>query len=260
MARGRVDGSVRSIPQGILNGGSRCFEAALGRRGTGEEEDGTQEKRAGESGKTEKTEANGEAIGDKAKRSGEERLGDAQSESSGEGDQMKWFWYVGRENELLLDWDSDTAMWFGLERIARNVRRGLLHVSDFAWGQSAASGHYHAMVTLETQMAPIERAMWEVELRSDVKRAQYSVMRSCHGLSAADLLIAKRAYPGFREPDYTCNCDCMKHKKKKITGRCPVMRELLGGEATAEYFAAKKQRKTLRLPVGRVPVALLLNS
>ena len=35
---------------------------------------------------------------------------------------MKWHWYIGRANELLLDLDSDKALWYAAQRLRRNLR------------------------------------------------------------------------------------------------------------------------------------------
>ena len=98
---------------------------------------------------------------------------------------------------------------------------------------------------------------------SDVVRMQYAMMRTLHGLDGGDFLIADSAYPGIREPDYTCHC-AEKHKARRITDHCPVMQSLLGPEASAEYFARRQdlrdRREILRLPAGRVPLSIILES
>lgn len=176
----------------------------------------------------------------------------------------RWHWYIGRDNELLLDLDSDAALFYAVARLRRNMRRGFLKVARVHLYRSMAAGHYHLFVILkQTTMTPIERAVWELALGSDMKRAQYNVMRTLRGLRAADLIIADRAYPGMRPADHTCSCDG-KHKRRRITNHCPILKELHGVEAGAEYFAIQRDKKPrvqpLRLPVGVVPLSKILNS
>ena len=178
----------------------------------------------------------------------------------------KWHWYIGRENELLLDLDSDAGLWYAVQRLRRNIRRGFLKVEKdgIHLYRSIAPGHYHLFITLQRELGPIERATWELNLGSDIKRAQYNIMRTLRGLRAADLIISERAYPGFRQADHTCNCDG-KHKRRRVTNHCPILRELHGVEAGAEYFAisrdAKPRTARLRLPVGGpIPISTILKS
>jgi len=176
---------------------------------------------------------------------------------------MKWHWYIGRDNELLLDLDSDAALWYAIQRLRRNMRRRFLDVKTIHWYRSIAAGHYHLFVTLKTPMPPVERALWELNLGSDIKRAQYNIMRTLRGLRAADLIIADRAYPGLRAPDYTCACGG-KHKRRRITNHCPILKELHGAEAGAEYFAIQRdlqpRRRGLRLRPGQIPLSIILRS
>jgi len=177
----------------------------------------------------------------------------------------RWHWYVGRDTELLLDLDSDAALYYAIQRIRRNVRRGFLKLQrpGVRLYRSLGVGHYHLFVFLKEPMPPLERAVWELNLGSDIKRAQYNIMRTLRGLHAADLIIAERAYPGMRAADHVCTCQG-KHKKRRITNHCPVLKELHGVEAGAEYFAIQRDRKprtnVLRLPVGVVPLRKILNS
>jgi hypothetical protein len=170
---------------------------------------------------------------------------------------------VGRDNELLLDLDSDKALWYCWGKLRRNLNRGFLRARSVHLFRSAAPHHYHLIVTLAGPMAALERAVWELALMSDIKRSEYNLMRILRGLPAADLLIADRAYPGMRPPDHVCSCKG-KHKRRVITRHCPVLGALHGVEAGAEYFAVARDRKRrtdpLRVPVGRVPLSLILNS
>jgi len=179
---------------------------------------------------------------------------------------MKWHWYIGRANELLLDLDSDKALWYAAQRLRRNLRRGFLKVEKdgVRLYRSLQAGHYHLFITMQREMPPIERAVWELYLGSDMKRAQYNIMRTLRGLRAADLIIADHAYPGLRAADHICQCDG-KHKRRRITRHCPILAELHGVEAGAEYFAisrdAKPRTARLRLPVGGpIPISTILKS
>ncbi len=177
----------------------------------------------------------------------------------------RWHWYVGKDNELLLDLDSDAALYWAIQRLRRNVRRGFLKLQrpGVRLYRSLGAGHYHMFITLAQPMQPIERATWEMYLGSDLKRAQYNIMRTLRGLRAADLIIADHAYPGMRPADHTCTCPG-KHKRRRITNHCPVLKALHGAEAGAEYFAISRDRTpratTGRLPMGIIPMSKILNS
>lgn len=175
----------------------------------------------------------------------------------------RWYWYIGRENELLLDLDSRTALWYCIQKLRRNLQREFLKVKDVHLFRSSAPDHFHLILTLAEPMPPIERAVWECELMSDLKRVRYNLMRTLRGLPGADLLIADRPYVGIRPPDYECGCG-EKHKRRRITNHCPILQKLHGSEAGVEYFAIWKDRKKrtapIRLPMGKVPHSLILKS
>jgi hypothetical protein len=175
----------------------------------------------------------------------------------------KWFWYIGKENELLIDLDSELRLWNWKEKMRRNVVRGFLKVENVYLARSVSPGHYHVIVTLAEPMEPLRRLLWECELQSDLQRMKYSWMRLLQGLDAPDLLIADRPYPNFRPPDYECFC-AEKHKPRRITKHCPILRLLHGDQAGAEYFAIRRDRikrdKPLRLPIGNVPLNKITNS
>lgn len=179
------------------------------------------------------------------------------------GTPARWYWYIGRETELLLDLDSSTAVWYAVQKLRRNMRREFLPVSEVHLFRSLAPDHFHMFVILKQTMPAMERAIWECQLMSDLKRVQYNLMRSLRGLSGADLLITDRVYSGVRQPDYTCDC-AAKHKRRRITNHCPILNHLHGAEAGAEYFAIKRDRKqrttTLKLPIGKIPLSTILQS
>lgn len=163
----------------------------------------------------------------------------------------KW-WYVGRENEILLDLDSERAVRMAMDRIRRNLRAGLLVVDTIHFYRSPTPGHAHMFVTLKKPMCPLERATWALHLGSDLARGLASIMRGCRGVGGADLLIANQRYD-VRGPDHTC--DCNSHKTRAAQRACPVMRELRGAAADAEYFAKPRARPVV-VPVGNVPLRI----
>jgi len=175
---------------------------------------------------------------------------------------VTWYWYIARSNELLLDLDKPASLYWALVKLRRNIRRGFLKVESVWLYPTLAKGHHHLLVFLRSNLSPIERAVWELYLGSDIKRAEYNIQRILRGLDGADLLIVDRPYPGLeREPDYTCDCP-EKHKWRRITNHCPVLRKLHGSQAGAEYFAINRDRcrlrKKLRLRYGCVPISRLL--
>jgi hypothetical protein len=153
----------------------------------------------------------------------------------------RWYWYVGRSNELLLDYDSERRAAFGILKLRRNMRERKIRVRSVRTYRSHTPDHWHVIVTLAHGMEPLMRAEWERQLLSDNRRAGYFVMRTLAGITTGDVLIADREYPEFRKPDHECGCK-EKHKRDAITGTCPVTRELWGDHATAEYFARAKRR------------------
>lgn len=167
---------------------------------------------------------------------------------------MSWHWYVRRGNELLLDLDSERALHYARVQLKANEK--WLRVREKPYlERSGTPGHYHMILTLEKPMQPIQAAVWEMHLGGDRIRAQHNLMRISRGVNGtAGFLIADREYPGFRPPDNYCGCS-EKHKERRVTSRCPVLRELLGREASAQYFAI---RRKVKLPVGRVSLAKLL--
>jgi hypothetical protein len=175
---------------------------------------------------------------------------------------MTWFWYIGRTNELLLDLDTPKSLYFAVVKLQRNIRRGFLKVKSVWFYPTLAPGHHHMLVFLKNRMGAIERALWELYLGSDIKRAEYNIQRVLRGLDGADLLIVDKPYPGLgRKPDYTCECPG-KHKPRRITNHCPVLRKLHGKDAGAEYFAInrdrKRKREKLLLRYGRIPISRIL--
>lgn len=177
---------------------------------------------------------------------------------------MTWYWYIGRPTELLLDLDSKRALWYAVQKLRRNIKRGFLDVQEVQLFPSIGAGHFHMLVLLENELPAIERAVWELQLGSDIKRAQYNIMRVLRGLKATNLLIVDRPYTGlWRVYDRVCDCP-EKHKPRRITNHCPVLRELHGEEAGAEYFAIQRDRRkrveAIRLPFGKVPLSTILKS
>jgi len=165
-----------------------------------------------------------------------------------------WHWYVGRGNELLLDLDSERALGYAMDRLERNIEEGFLRVKEDPYVErSSTPGHYHMIVTLRKPLDAVDRAVWELHLGGDLVRAQYNLMRISRGVNGtSDFLIADRPYPGFRPPDGVCRCPEEKHKEKTVTDKCPVMRELLGRECSAQYFAIRPKNS---IPVGRIPLS-----
>lgn len=147
-------------------------------------------------------------------------------------DQIRWHFYISRPNELFIDADSPSRLFFSMRRLERN--RARLSITDVFVYPSGTANHYHLFATLDNDLEPIERAVWAQHCGSDRARAEYILMRINRGLRFGDFLITPHPYD-FRKPDRACAC-ADKHKDRSITDACPVMQNLLGAERSAEYF------------------------
>ena len=173
-----------------------------------------------------------------------------------------WYWYIAQPRELLLDLDSETALYYARARLQRAMRRGFLKVRDIYFERSVSRNSYHLAVRLQKPMRAVERAVWEIFLHSDITRGLYNIMRLQRRIRGAGLLIRRERFRDFyREADYVCYCPG-KHKTKRITRHCPALKLLQGDAAGAEYFPINRDRKRRKrsrfLPFGKVPLSLIL--
>jgi len=143
------------------------------------------------------------------------------------------YWYVSRPNEIFLDIDNtNKVIRHASSRLLGAVECGRLKVADIDFHQSASENHLHVIITLGEDMPPIERAVWGLILRSDIYRAASVIMRHCHNIKAADVLITPTE---FRRPpdDY---CECPEKHKAEIMEHCPAATRLRGENRTQGFF------------------------
>lgn len=175
-----------------------------------------------------------------------------------------WLWYIARRTELLLDFDTEGALFYGRQRLQRAMRRGFLDVREVYLERSVSRDSYHMAVRLRKPMPAVERGAWEIFLHSDLTRGLYNLMRLQRRIRGAGLLIRRTPF-SYRKPDYVCYCRTNnrdKHKPLKVTRHCPALKVLQGDAAGAEYFPRNRDRKRRKrsavLPFGKVPLSRIL--
>lgn len=164
---------------------------------------------------------------------------------------MTWYWYAAKDNEIFLDLDSRARAGYAFQRLRRAIRQQALDVDSVYFYRSQSKNKFHMIVVLRSPMDAMRRTRWAAYMGSDIVRCLYTQERIARGLMWPDILITRREY--FRSPDAFCFC-AEKHKARRITQNCMVMRGCHGIEAGAVYFAKNKDRKKrdrFRLPVGR---------
>jgi len=175
----------------------------------------------------------------------------------------QWHWYVARRNEIFLDLDSPAKASRAVAKLRRTLRREMLPIQAVYFYRSLSKGKYHMILRLNRVMSAEERALWAMWLGSDIIRGLYTLERLRRGIRAADLLIVAYPYVEFRQRDYSCQCKG-KHKPRRITDHCPIMRRLHGEERTADYFSRNMDRKARTrgpvMPIGRVPLSRIVNT
>lgn len=150
------------------------------------------------------------------------------------GNAIKWHWYIARANEVFIDADSTSRLFYAMRQVQLNWDR--LNGREVFIYPSGTAKHYHLILQMHDGMDAWQRAVWELHCGSDRLRTEYIFERIRRGRAAgADFLLTSHPYD-FRKSDRACGCEA-KHKDKSVTDACPVMQSLLGEEASAEYFA-----------------------
>lgn len=193
------------------------------------------------------------------------------------------YWYIAKEDELLLDIDNydkpvpKFQIWGEMfrQRLRDALRAHKIEVRttkgevDIFIEESNTLKHYHVFIRLTEPMDLFKRMVWQLRLASDWKRAHADLMRAADGIEPASLLIRTDNLPGlWREPDEVCPCLEGKHETLKQVelikaGKgCPVW-ERLRGATPWELFGppahdGRKLELPVDLPIGRVPLELIL--
>lgn len=183
------------------------------------------------------------------------------------GDSMKhWFWYVAREDEIMLDVDGvaygGSILGASRVRLEAAMKAGLLKIKDAYIYRSATRGHYHIVLQLDAPMPAYQRCAWEMQLRSDIYRGRCNLMRLALGVRSPSLLIAPKRWAAFyREPDESCTC-ADKHDMT-VMAECPAALALRGAAAKDSYFgelASHRKVAKLLCAEGRLDVAAFARS
>lgn len=153
----------------------------------------------------------------------------------------KWFWYVARPDELLIDCDSKTLLDLFFRRLER-VNPDLpydLDVKQIFVAESAKENHFHIAVQLEKGIPAIHRAIWQLYLMDDVYRTVNNLWRSILHTDDSPILIispknwlcsgvAVNSGKFWRNPDAVCICEREIHKNPKTIWNCPAHLRLRG--------------------------------
>lgn len=156
---------------------------------------------------------------------------------------MKWFWYVAREDELMIDCDGAILLEIAQKRIARS---GLLIKKTFIV-PSSSEDHFHLVVKLSESMGAVERQIWQLFFMDHVYRSVNNLFRALAKTPAPCLLISPHDWKKISEenptshsmsqtlfwrcPDAICNCEG-KHKGPNLSG-CGIGLKLRGGSDAA---------------------------
>lgn len=126
------------------------------------------------------------------------------------------FWYIAREDELLLDLDTymrpttkgdPWGEMFFRRRLRDAISAGKLEVTHVWLTESYTSTHYQAVVKLHRTMDQMARLVWQLHLGSDLYRGRADMMRAVRGYPSASLLILPKEIREFyRKPDEVCIC------------------------------------------------------
>lgn len=181
------------------------------------------------------------------------------------------FWYLGHDDELLIDLDDYTrptkngGPWgeiFFRRRLREAMGASKLDVIGVYLSRSASTGHFSAIVRLASPLPTIERLVWQLHCGSDLYRGRADLMRAARGIAAPSLLILPRRFSGlYREPDRICPCEG-KHRTDEQhalgANACTVWRELRG-MSPWELFGPSSATPEgwVPLPLGRVPLSLI---
>jgi hypothetical protein len=150
---------------------------------------------------------------------------------------MKWYWYVAKNDELLLDVDNIAHVLPHLrQRLQGAIECGKLDV-DFVYrqkSQNKTGNHEHIIIKLKRPMRNLERYVWEIILRGDLYRGCSNIMRHLYDVPAPSVFISPHNCFFFRHPDHYCECK-KKHKLDVMTD-CPVAKKLRGEFRDKGFF------------------------
>jgi hypothetical protein len=126
-----------------------------------------------------------------------------------------WYWYLKRNDELLLDIDHPERKvkdgnWYEeifQRRLYDAIAAEKLKIVDIVVAPSNTSVHLHVAIKLESKLSELEGLIWQLHLGSDLYRAKADLMRNARRIKPASLLIRSTPFANFwRSYDATCRC------------------------------------------------------
>lgn len=151
---------------------------------------------------------------------------------------MKWYWYVAKPDELMMDLDGSILLEICKKRLARSVLKDMIALEYIT--PSHTPDHWHYTLKLMEDMPPLKRQLWQLYFLDHVYRSLNNCFRVLENVPSPSLLISDHKWDiginihlleagkmFWREPDAICNCK-KKHTGPDMSG-CKVGLKLRGG-------------------------------
>src|SRR5579863_7506867 len=101
---------------------------------------------------------------------------------------MKWFWYVAKDDELMMDCDSRTTLEIAMKRLEKargfedyTDRKELL-IKEVFVSPSHSKEHFHFVIRLKRPMSVLERMVWQLYFMDHVYRSVKNLFRVVDGI------------------------------------------------------------------------------
>lgn len=170
----------------------------------------------------------------------------------------KWYWYVARDDELMMDLDGQTLLEIALKRL--NKPEYSIPVRRIYVGPSTSKDHYHMAV----QLAPdgkyplLWRLTLQLYLMDHVYRSVKNFTRALTEIPAPSLLISSHNWQitstlnsgtFWRAPDALCLCPVQRHKSHEAIWTCPAHTKLRGERVQEKCICGRDPDVTKNCPV-----------
>ena len=150
---------------------------------------------------------------------------------------MKWFWYVARADELMMDCDGHTLLEIAVKRLQRS--RDQIDPLQIFVSSSYSTEHFHFIIRLRRKMGALERQIWQLFLMDHTYRSVKNLFRVLHKIPSPSLLISPYEWDTriaqlnphgclrfWRKADAICWCES--HKDPEKIWKCPAHIKLRG--------------------------------